>query len=252
MSSPSVPDVVYVVGKSGTNEELRYSLRSLRNIPHGTVWLAGYRPKWVRNVEHLPLRQEKTRYQNSTANLLAACHHPDVADDVIYMNDDFFFLEPIERMPVYHWGKIEEALGYYNGKYGRPSPGQRSGNYRRGMAQTADLLRRWGFDELLCYEVHVPMPIHKGRMAEAIRRAARDAPSIVALHKRTLYGNLYRIGGEMLGTDRRPDVKVLTSDHTWDAGQLFVSTSNQSFNSGRVGRRLRKRFSEPSPYERSR
>lgn len=250
MSSES-PDIVYVVGTSLTNDELRYSLRSLQNVPHGTVWLAGYRPKWVQNVEHLPLRQDRTRYENSTGNLMAACTHSDVSDDIIYMNDDFYFLKPMESVPVYYWGKLEEALGYYNGKFGKPAPGTKSGNYRRGMEETGELLRSWGVEDLLCYEVHVPLPIHKGKMAEAIRRAAQDAPSIIALHKRTLYGNLWGIGGEMLGTEKHPDVKVLTSDHTWSETQLFVSTSNQSFNSGRVGRRLRKRFSTPSPYERS-
>lgn len=237
-------DIVYVVGDSEQNEELRYSLRSLKNLPHGTVWIAGHKPKWAVNVEHLPVRQiQPTKYQNSTANLLAALTHPDVAENVVYMNDDFFILEPVESVPYLHLGPVNGRVEYYDGKYGHRPKGV--GRYRDGMVQTASLLEKWGYRNVLSYEAHVPMPLHKETMAAAIRRASEEA-SIVALHKRTLYGNLCGVGGSKI-----TDVKVLTSTHTWADGQPFVSTSNQTWQSGAVGRRLRKLFPEPSRYERS-
>src|SRR5690606_14290944 len=125
------------------------------------------------------------------------------------MNDDFFVLEPVDRVPYLHLGPVENQIGYYDGKYGH-----RNGRYRDGMVDTAALLRKWGHQQVTCYEAHVPMPLHKEKMAEAIRRASKEA-SIVALHKRTLYGNLYRVGGEQIA-----DVKVNTSTHTWADGQL--------------------------------
>ena len=36
-------DIVYFVKDTDTNEELRYSLRSLANFPHGKVWFYGGR-----------------------------------------------------------------------------------------------------------------------------------------------------------------------------------------------------------------
>lgn len=244
----SLPDVVYVVKAEGDNDELRYSLRTLQNIPHGKVWLVGHRPRWAVNVEHLPTRNHlPTKYQNSTANLLTACTHDDVADEVIYMNDDFFILRPLDRIPHLHMGPVENRVRYYDTKYER-RPGRYragAGRYRDGMVQTADLLRSWGVADVLSYEVHAPMLIDRRKMAEAINRAARET-RIVALHKRTLYGNLYRVGGELV-----KDVKVLTSTHTWSERQRFVSTSNQSWKSGSVGKRIRRLFAEPSAYERS-
>ena len=44
-------DVVYCVKELITNEELRYSLRSLRNLPHRKVWIFGGCPKWVNTEE---------------------------------------------------------------------------------------------------------------------------------------------------------------------------------------------------------
>lgn len=234
------PDIVYVVGPDRHNEELRYSLRSLRHIPHGTVWIAGYKPKWVVNVEYLPLRQDKTKYQNSTANLLAACTHPDVADRFVYMNDDFFILRPMKTVPYLHLGSVKDRVDYYDRKYGHRRRGV--GRYRDGMVQTSKLLESWGHRTILSYEAHTPMLLEKHKMTEAVNRATRAA-RIVALHKRTLYGNLYQVGGREIR-----DVKVLTSAHSWGPGQTFVSSSAQSW-SGKLGRRLREMFRDPSPYE---
>ena len=41
------PDIVYFVKPSEDNDELKYSLRSLKNLNHGQVYLVGYRPSWV-------------------------------------------------------------------------------------------------------------------------------------------------------------------------------------------------------------
>ena len=50
-----VPDIYYPVIKSvNDNAELRFSLRSLKNIEHGNVYIVGYKPLWVKNVIHLP------------------------------------------------------------------------------------------------------------------------------------------------------------------------------------------------------
>lgn len=41
-------DIVYFVKESAKNEELRYSLRSLKNFPHGRVWFYGYCPSFLK------------------------------------------------------------------------------------------------------------------------------------------------------------------------------------------------------------
>ena len=59
-------DIVYLIKVDPENdsEELRYSLRSLKNIPHQKVILVGEKPEWVTNVEFIPVAQTKTKHQS--------------------------------------------------------------------------------------------------------------------------------------------------------------------------------------------
>ena len=229
-----VMDVVYPVRPGVRNEELRFSLRSLQNIPHGTVWLAGFRPPWVQGVEHIRVRQGASKYRNSTGNIRAACAHRDVSDRFILMNDDFFILRPVDTIPTFHRGPVAAVLADYVARHGA------GGNYVRGMTDTLRLLENLGFDEPLSYELHTPMIIDKARMGEALRVGA-DIP---VLHKRTLYGNWCRIGGE-----EAADVKARSIHDRWDPDGLFLSTAPAAWKTGRVGAHVRGLFRDPSCYE---
>ena len=137
----SLPDIVYVVRPGDRNEELRYSLRSLANLPHGRVWIAGYCPSWVTGVEVIPVQGQPGSHQTAKANLRAACEHSAVVEDFVYFNDDFFVMQPLERMPVMHRGTIDEAI----------RSGMRS-SYTRAMKVTRQILVERGIAEPLCYE----------------------------------------------------------------------------------------------------
>lgn len=235
-------DVVYVVAQGDGNDELRHSLRSLaKNLPHDRVWLAGHRPKWVVNAEWIPVKQYGRKWANSTANLLTACAHPEVSEHFYLFNDDFFILEPMDEFPVLHRGPVHEVTADYNRRRGG-----NPGSYRLGMEQTRELMVELGIEHPLSYELHVPLPVRKAGMAEALHIAAERGKSIVAVHKRSLYGNLDGIGGRQI-----EDVKVIgqTLPIPRSLPVPCVSTGSTSW-SGRVGRQLRKRFPEPGPYER--
>lgn len=64
------------------------------------------------------------------------------------------------------------------------------------------------------------------------------------LHKRTVYGNLARLGGE-----RIEDVKVCAAQPFWSPEWSMLSTDDQSFRSQPVGVHIRDTFTEPGPYE---
>ena len=229
-------DVVYIVGVQNSHEELRYSLRSLANLEHGRVWIAGHLPAWVRNVGHIATLQTGTVWQNSTNNLLAACSHPEVSDRFIFMNDDYFILQPTE-IGVFHRGPIIDRYP----RCGQTVKGQRKYD---GMEGTYNLCREAGVETPLDYELHVPLPVVKQGMAEAVSHARRADLNVDRLRKRSLYGNLNAIGG-----NRIKDVTSRDRGSTWEDGQLFVSTSNVSFADWPVGDRLRELFPEPSIYE---
>src|SRR5690606_28201644 len=98
------------------------------------------------------------------------------------------------------------------------------------------------FDAPLSYDLHVPLPIHKAAMVEAVRRA--DRYQIPALHKRTVYGNVAGLGGEYAD-----DVKVHDTGRTFPPGARFVSTNPTSWRVGLVGEVQREMFKEPGPCE---
>ena len=106
----SAPDIVYVVRAADKNEELRYSLRSLANLPHAKVWIAGYCPSWVQGVGVIPVKSRTHGHQHAKASLRAACEHPEVSDEFVYMNDDFFVMQPLDELPVMHRGTVADMV----------------------------------------------------------------------------------------------------------------------------------------------
>ncbi len=239
-TSASVPrpakdvDIVYVVGPGEQNHELRFSLRSLRNLPHDKVWIAGHIPKWVVGVGRIPTVQKGSKWANAYGNIKAACLHPEVAEEFVYFNDDFFVLRPIDAMPVYHRGPLRPLVDLQRRKrVGESYAGGRAGTYR--------LLASLGYANPIAYEpIHVPMPFQKAKLLETLGAGA-DVP---ALHYRTLYGNQHAIGGQPY-----PNVKISDTQKRPSQDWGFVSTSARSFDRGRVGQMLRALFPDPSPYE---
>lgn len=229
------PDIVYVVRPGEYNEALRYSLRSLAHVPHGRVWIAGYRPSWVRGVEHIPVQQVGSKYQNSTANLRAAVERPDVSERFVFMHDDLFVMEPIPAVPILHRGTIREVE--------RRHAARASGAYMRGMRETRELLERLGHDDPLCYELHVPMPMDK----TGVRRALDLGAHLDVLHKRSMYGVVNAVGGDQI-----TDVKVMSRSPRFPRDSPFLSTMPDAFTNGAVGNYIRRKLAQPGPYERRR
>jgi hypothetical protein len=226
------PDLVVPVRETAVNEQLRYALRTwAANLPHRQVWIVGYRPAWLQNVGHIPTAQPGTKYQNTTAAVRAACEHPDVADRFLLMNDDFFVMRKLAQMPVLHRGRVDAVERYYASRA--------SGSYLAGMRETRDLLASLGHTEPLSYELHVPLPVDKAGMLEALDVGRH----LAVVHKRSLYGNLASLGGDQI-----EDVKVLHRGPRFPQGP-FLSTMPDSFANGMVGRHIRQAYFQPSPYE---
>lgn len=229
-------DVVYLVKRGNQNEELRYSLRSLANIPHGNVFIAGYTPNWVTNVISIPTVQNRSKYENSTANMMAACMDGRVSEDFILMNDDFFIMKPMEHIPIIHRGMLDDTIQKYKDLGGAPP-------YLEGMQKTRQLLRLLTHRVLYSYEMHIPMVFNKHAFLHVVRLPQHHHMEIRALHKRTLYGNY--MGGQ--GVERE-DVKVNDYVSRW-SGKPFLSTNDATFAHAPIGEDIRARFPNKSPYE---
>jgi hypothetical protein len=223
------PDIVYVVRPGDDNEELRFSLRSLRNLPHGKVWIAGYCPTWVsEDVGRISVAKHRDRNVSAKANLRAACQHPDVSDRFVYMNDDFFVMRPHDELPVMHRGPLADLV----------TSGIMTTAYTRAMRNTLAVLQERGIAEPLMYDLHAPVLVDKVGMLTAL-----DLCRIPAMQERTLYGNLNRIGGEL-----RHNHKVRRAQRGWESWS-FLSTNETTFRTLPVGKHIRAAFGDPSPYE---
>jgi len=95
-------DVVYpfFAEAEDCHEDLRYSLRSLKNLDEKkvNVWIVGDKPEWLNlsTVNYIPHKKTSiNRYIDSRAKVKLAVEHPDMGSHFIYMNDDLFFMVPV-------------------------------------------------------------------------------------------------------------------------------------------------------------
>lgn len=203
-------DVAYVC-RAGENEELRYSLRSLVNLPHDNVSVYGGAPPWYTG-RHVDVEQRGGKLANAYRALREATHDDALSDPFLLMNDDFFAVRKT-KVPYLHRGDLAEVLAWYR----EQCP---SSYYTRGMAKTAALLARLGVKEPISYELHVPIVVHKRAMRDALEHCAHD-PS---LHIRSVYGNLSRLEGKKVD-----DVKVYSRDDVLPRGP-WLSTEDATFD----------------------
>lgn len=232
-------DVVYICKQSDNNEELRYSLRSVaKHFPHRQVVIAGYKPKWVKNVVYIRNHQYSNKYGNARENIKLACKDFGVSPDFHLFNDDFFVLKPLEVLPQWHRGSLGQMVKTFEREVGKSK-------YHGGMVLTLATLEKLGIAKgSKSYSLHIPMRLNKQKWLEMHEQLKLGDQRMGGIHIRTLYGNIYKLGGT-----RRKDVKIQDFEKTIPAGADFISTSDASFATGPVGEQLRSLFPEKCVYE---
>lgn len=222
------PDVLYVVRQGANNEALRYSLRSLRNLPHGKVHIIGYCPPWVRNVYMVTTDQnDKGDQENSNTNLMLGMTDY-LSETFVFMNDDFFIMQPTESIPVMHQGPLSEVIKRY-----------RTGNrfhQAYSLITTKKQLESHGVKDLLSYELHMPMVMNKWSVQEMFDGWPLQ---LFAMRPRTLYGNKYKLKGEYINDAKEPSNPQ---------NSRFISTSS-NFTDSPAGSYVRSQFPDASAYE---
>lgn len=220
-------DVVYPYKRTPGDVELRYSLRSLSNMPHGRVIVAGDKPKCInRNVVHVPVRRISDRYKSSTANILAAAEAAVETNQFIVMNDDIFILEPWTFRHE-NRGTIEEYL----------ASGTAQGLYRTHVEWTRDILVAHGIKEPLWFGLHTPTVYERTKLIELVKDFKGERYLL-----RTLYHNIFPQPSR-----RREDVKrrEWRGEPTGDV----LSINDQCAWLPAFRAWVSKRFPQPSPYE---
>jgi hypothetical protein len=220
----------------GQNEELKYSIRSVHeNYPCKNVWVVGGRPAWyIGNYVRIP--SSSTKYKNARQNLRAIVHNKDISDSFVLMNDDFYILEKINEPEIFHGGYLSKKVEEYQKVYP-------SSSYTRLLTNTLiGLKSKYGIQDPLDYELHVPMQMDKKGLSEVL---------LSNMLWRSLYGNINNLGGREID-----DVKIYRThkgnpiDSEYQKLAVpYLSTSDNSFPIVH-SEFLKERFSTPSPCER--
>jgi hypothetical protein len=229
----NVMDLVYIC-RSGENEELRYSIRSaVKNFSHDNIWVVGNKPDWyVGNFVEVP--DKKTKFDNIIACTHAITDVGAISDDFVLMNDDFFFLKPLGKMPIYHGGLLRDKIDRYISLDSR--------RYSTLLSRTYNNLVRQGIKNPLDYDIHVPMIMNKAKLRSSIKKA---------YFPRSGYGNIHDVGGELVNDVKtygpKNPLRFLEGDII-NNNHYFLSTEDTSFDKVYQSI-LKEMFPTPSKYE---
>jgi hypothetical protein len=223
-------DYVYIC-RSGDNDELRYSLRSIEeNMPKGRVWVVGHRPIWYIG-DFIPVDDIGGKFDNIVNCIKTVSENNDISDNFILMNDDFFALNPIDKLKNYHGGLLENKIARY--KELRMAP-----KYIRLLELTLRQLKENGINSPMDYDIHVPIIMNKAILKDAIN---------LAFFPRSAYGNLAKLEAIKI-----TDVKIYSNGEKINWHEIinndFVSTEDNSFISLK-NNILNKMFDKPSQLE---
>lgn len=222
-------DIVYFVKDTKSNEELRYSLRSLKNFPHRKVWFYGGCPDGLKPDHHISVVQDQpTKWQNILKMYKLVCENDDITEDFWLFNDDFFVMKKVKKGPNWFNGDLYKRVVTLEDTHNSFTP------YSQQLRFTLQELESMGCDTLN-YALHVPMLMNRKKVLELTKIV--DGPMI-----RCLYGNYFNIGGQ-----EHSDVKIDSSDKLYKDGE-YLSTNDKSFE-GAVGKQIAEFFPEKCKYE---
>lgn len=226
-------DYVYIC-RDGDNEELRYSIRSV--VEHCTfdnIWVVGGKPDWY-SGNYVDVENVGGKFENITNCYKAISNIGAISDEFVLMNDDFFIMTDIGRMPIFHGGPIIDKIDRYAIVSGH-------NKYTRILLSAYKKLIKMGIKDPLDYDIHTPIVIDKTKI---------DSFIDLSLAPRSVYGNMYSIGGINSG-----DVKIYSpkrkhfETESMDNSH-FISTEDDSFNE--ILPMLEQKFPNKTIYERPR
>lgn len=230
-------DIVYVLKNGGTKDEFRYSLRSLVNFPHRNVWVYGDCPEWATGVFTVPVKQFGIKWQNTSEMLKQAALNRHLSENFVYFNDDFFIMRPSDTLDYYYAKTLSDRIDSCKIKTGGVIVPSRYGQ----QLQMCDNYLAKNKLSTRNYELHIPMIFNRQKLAQAIRKL----PDKGFGARRSLYGNLYDVGGV-----EREDCKIYGLLDNFPGGkERFVSTTDLTFARGLVGRQIRAKFKDKCMYE---
>lgn len=237
--NPAPDALVYILGTGSKweNNEIRYSLRSAEKFfSHGPVFLIGECPEWIRNVQHIPAEDPySVKVRNGIHKITVAAREHSVPERFVLMNDDFFFLRPVQSIEPFYRRTLIDA------KREHPT---RTGAYFMAMRKTYERLQELGIKDPLDYSLHIPIVYEKAKILEVVEKMGEPAEGYLF---RTAYGNIHKIGGSL-----RKDVKIRYYEQLyrgWMENSDMFSTTDELIESPKFKKKMLTLFPDPSQYE---
>lgn len=226
------PDLVYVYRRNDTEIELLYSLRSVaENLAHRRVFIVGDRPEFTNDaVTWIHCRAPETPYRNACVKLLKAADTPEISEEFVLMNDDFFVLQKIREILPFMDGTLKELADGI--------PELRRGEYWRSIIDTIAITG----PNAHSFGLHVPFPMRRALLrAMALEYGLPREP----LQLRSLYGWYSGMKGR-----RMSDVKARSvADLKKFGGGAFLSSPDHLARRKEFRDFMARRFPKPCRYE---
>ena len=237
-------DVVWIC-RTGPNEELRYSIRSVAaNMPHENIVVVGGKPDWYTgkfievNTFTDSGHPSRNKYENAKNNIRQVVDNDSISKDFVLMNDDFYVMKPVDQLQYYHGGLLADKIKTHQ----TFAPGA---EYTGVLTRTAQILDAVGIKDPLDYALHIPMMFNRQKLGEVLKQPIASI--------RTLYGNMYSVGGRQMGDVKVHPKRNQHAPEPFDYKNedfIFLSTADSTFPA--VKRNLLDLvFSKPSKYEKS-
>lgn len=234
-------DVVYIVGgdKLWHDNELLYSLRSLeqylKNVRH--VVIVGRKPDFLNdNVIHIPCDDTSdNKAINIMRKVYKACKDKSLTEEILFMNDDFFFVQNVEATTYPYLYKCDLL-------YTIKTAGN---NYAKHCETTLNALKMRDL-ATKNFDIHKPIRYNRQKLCEVVDSYTWQNLKWGFVLK-SLYCNSLKIHGEM-----RPDNKISHPHLNWEK---VLETVPDLFSIGDLSlnkyfkRYIAKRYPNKSKYE---
>lgn len=224
-------DIVYYF-QGENSEELKYSIRSVEeNLSFNRIFLIGDKPKWFKETKRSIYVESKNlniqAYGLGSVPILhlrKLLNLNKMPDNFLLFNDDFFIMKNIINWKDYYRNEEDYRKKALNNKI-----------YHRKTLNSLKYTK-----EKKAYNLHIPIKIEKEKFSELLR--AWNTFDDKDIDFRTLYGNMFIKSSESLNDCKISLVNVEMNLDNF----VFISTSDESFKNGNVGKYIREKFVRPS------
>lgn len=195
------------------SHELEWSIKSLKNMKHGDVYVIGSAPDYAIDAKvirpEMPSWARMSPY-NDVLNKHLVASRMDISEEIIFMQDDIFLLEKWDGT-IYDRGDLSDRID-----------SRKFDTYTQMLKTTCDWLVKNGYSTK-DYTTHTPMVYNRKKLEELILRILPSVQYGGTMSIRTLYGNVYDVPSEKMSID--------TKNPEDYHGRAILSTTEQSFNS---------------------